>query len=415
MFKIEIKKWTIFDFTLVLQLTYSIWTHYLKAIIPIGNSYIEQLSTIFMIALMCLSLLTYGINRCSDIFAVYGFVIVLFVLTYLFNADLRPYFFNADWGISRVYVVSGGIWAYLTFRLVDDGNQLFKDLRSVAYIYFIYRLLSLVEMLREGSWYIQNNQGVYIHSQYNMGFGYAMITVCAVFACSWIGRKKISDLIIAIVSALCAFFWGSRGALICLVVLLFLVFYIRQKNEEIGRKFIVYAILVAVLLLIYTFSDYILMAINGIASNFGISSRNLELLLSASITDSNGRETIYSLVIDKITDIFPFGLGAYGDRMVVMPYYAWGYSHNIILEMTVSFGFMGIAFLVWLVIYIKKRLDMESSYIGCLIILIPLSVKLLLSDSFWFYWVFWALLAVCHNITIEEKSKVLFDDKEANL
>lgn len=412
MFKIKIKKWTIFDITLVLQLTFSIWTHYLKVIIPFGSSYIELLSVVLIVALMLLSIYSSGINNCKDIFAVYAFVILLFAFTYIFNKSLRSYYFASNWGIERVFTVNGGIWSYLTFRLVGNGKQLFKDLKRVAYIYFIYRLLTLIEMLQEGSWYIQNNQGVYVNTQYNMGFGYAMITVCAIFICSWLERKKESDLIIAIISAVCAFFWGSRGALVCLIVLLFLAFYIHEKDKNDRRKLIRYSCLVVMVLLVYMFSDYIIWGINSLAGMLGINSRNLELLLSSAITDSNGRETIYSLVIEKIKNVFPFGLGAYGDRMVVMPYYAWGYSHSIILEMTVSFGLLGIVYLVWLVIYVKKQLCNISSFTNCLIVLIALSAKMLLSDSFWFYWVFWAILAVCYNVSHEKKDNKILAHKK---
>ena len=76
--------------------------------------------------------------------------------------------------------------------------------------------------------------------------------------------------------------------------------------------------------------------------------------------------------------------------------YAWGYSHNIALEMIASFGFLGIVFLLIIAVLSYKAIfrNEDETWRSIFILFFCCSVKLLVSDSFWFLPYFWARFAV---------------------
>ena len=70
------------------------------------------------------------------------------------------------------------------------------------------------------------------------------------------------------------------------------------------------------------------------------------MLLNGEITDDHGRAEIARLSWDGIAKQGFFGMGPFGCRTIIAPYYNYGYPHNIFLEFILDYGWvLGILFL----------------------------------------------------------------------
>ena len=129
------------------------------------------------------------------------------------------------------------------------------------------------------------------------------------------------------------------------------------------------------------------------------------MLLKGSFSASNGRDRIWNAVIDAIRSGGPFGYGMFGDRPFVAPLHIAGYSHNLILELLVSFGVFGVVIVAYIIkdavkmLFVCKDDDWKEIYL----ILFVGSCKLLLSFSFWYIWEFWAAAAVAYKYGVVQK------------
>ena len=96
-----------------------------------------------------------------------------------------------------------------------------------------------------------------------------------------------------------------------------------------------------------------------------------------------------------------YGYGVYGERNIVYNLgIRWGYSHNIFLELLVSFGWLiGSIIIIVMVIgivhfFVKvKNKDERLLFV----IFLTLSFELLLSNTLWLHVAPWALMALYVN------------------
>ena len=123
----------------------------------------------------------------------------------------------------------------------------------------------------------------------------------------------------------------------------------------------------------------------------------------------SGREKVYEIILGKIIESPIIGWGIYGDRYFLNLIVQGGsaYSHNVLLELCVSFGMFGLSFFSWIV-YRSVRIFRENSHLSNRILVmigIGGSMSLLFSLSFWNQPMFWVLLAILINGKIEMKAE----------
>ncbi len=153
--------------------------------------------------------------------------------------------------------------------------------------------------------------------------------------------------------------------------------------------------------LIYTNYNTILTKISG------VNSRAISMLVEGTFTADNGRNEIYKLAIDAIKHVPFLGYGAYGDRQFIAPYFYWGYSHNIVLEFIIDFGWIfGVLFLAILFyLCVKAVIKAKGNQVAVVAILIGANAKLFISDSFWSYPYFWMLVGYITYIMYADKKE----------
>lgn len=207
--------------------------------------------------------------------------------------------------------------------------------------------------------------GRVVFESYNMGFSYGLlIPMLSLYI-----RKNFWSVIASFFMFLMIIALGSRGAAVIFVCYLLYDFLINNK------RFFFYFILVGigVFLLIPYFIDFL--------SNLGVTSRTLSLLLSGQMDSDSGRGYIYQWCIEKLMQFPLFGLGLFGDRVIL----SGSYCHNIFLEIAINFG-IPLAILIifglfiWIVIQYFRFMPENRGFLA--MILLAVLIKLFVSGSY---------------------------------
>lgn len=394
-------------------------------------------------ALLGLLLLISIINKIKkkDLDTLFYFVLFLFaiviltILTMILNPSTKSWILSFNHGLLiKTFDPRKGIFAALIILLVSENSRMIRNLKITSILMFFYLSFQIILYYLNGSWinyYMLRDESLVL-MPYNMSLGYEMIFVALIFFALALREKKKQYAILGLVSFFLSFYFGSRGIVIPLITFVFLsLLFGSNKSDKIQiLKWTLFGVCLATLLILVinnwpektsliqengshnptTISSSETNKIknsNDKSSSGGIENRNIKMLMSNSFTESNGRDKIWLIAWKAIKDKFPLGYGVYGDRPFIGPRFRWGYSHNFFLEMVVSFGIFGGLAVVALGYLVLKYLinPRYRNYRFVLILLLAMNSKLLISDSFWHYNFFWALLAYILFIETKEVRK----------
>ena len=373
-----------------------------------------NLSFIIVFALLLFLYLCSYKNAIFDLIVpviVYLIVFLVFFFTSLIHPEYESWFTHPLYGIgSAIINPRAALWAFLIVWLIKDERRLFIDLKVVAWVGLIFYGLQFVAAFRRGYWVEIDVNGEIEQLEYNLEFGYdVLFPVAFMGANAFLNNKKIYYIPYAI-GVMMILFGGSRGALLWAIALFPLMIPFKWRNmNTLGRilfsGFIILLIAFAGIVLL-RFDAFISLA-SSVFSKIGISSRTLTALLEGTISDDNGRGEIYKMALELIRNGGLFGWGVYGDRYVIGNKFKWGYSHNLFLELFVSFGYVGGAVLCILlivgIIKLYRICDNKRRQI-VFMTFFATAFKLMLSNSFWYSEAFWALLAIMIMWKKEQKT-----------
>lgn len=342
--------------------------------------------------------------------AIFALVVIVFLLSLVFNPELSQFYFRKDYGIGPVFRPDGAIYAFLLFSLVDDPKELKRVMLKAAYVMFVFQVVVVfLPAMMRGYWIDIAPNGSEMHVRYSLSFGYDMLFPLMVFLTEGLERHSIVHYVLAAVSMLLIITNGGRGALVVLMVFLVLLVVIRiiDQRTTAFKKIVLIVAIGIVLTGCYFLLDDIIAALINFLTNRNISSRSLEMFMNGSFSSSNGRDRIWNAVKEAILHEGPFGYGMFGDRPFVVPIHIAGYSHNLFLELLASFGVIGAGVIVYIIsdavrmILFCKDEDWRRVYV----VLFSCACKLMLSFSFWYSWEFWAAAAVAKNYRNLQKKK----------
>lgn len=341
------------------------------------------------------------------LFFAYLYILVLAsVLTsIIINPELYHFFTRSYYGISRMIFPNCAIFAFLFFYIQDNPKYTLNVVIKYSYIYFAYQVIvNLIPALLRGFWIDIGPNGEDLIFRYNLSFGYAIAFPTMIFLFKFIRDKKIYDLVLFILGLFCVLTQGNRGSLLIIIIYIFLYYLKIFRNSN--KKLFKISLLILVLLLVYFYMESILNFLLNLFNDYGYQSRNIEKIINGSFTSSNGRDFIWGEVLNTIKKIWPMGLGTFGDRPIVAPIHIAGYSHNIFLELLVSYGIIG---MLLILIIFSKLIYMiffcnDDDWYYLYIIMLSCSAQLLLSQSFWYIWQFWATVAISLNYIKKKKS-----------
>lgn len=368
-------------------------------------------------------------------FTIFFGLLFLTSLSYYYHDEIGYWLVEKDFGfLIKVFNVRDSISALLVILLVDDKKQLLKGLEIIAYINAVYILAQILIFYKVGDWsnYFVTFEGG-LGSSYNMNLGYDLIFISFIFLATFLKNpKKILNMILSIITMSYAIVFGSRGVLVLIIAFLFLylVFFFGElkKDKRIRYLSIVLVGVFILTLLLPKVNKYFIEKNKAKFENmteeelikyeeeygevdeskFDVDEkpRNLEMIKQGDFFESNGRFTIWKYGFEAFKDSPIIGRGVFGDRPYVGKHYVWGYSHNIAVELAANFGIVGIAFGIYMVVlliytFIKK--DRDTKYL--FLIFSAMLSKLLLSDSFYFSYIFWAVIGLLYLTHFDKRRK----------
>ncbi len=216
-------------------------------------------------------------------------------------------------------------------------------------------------------------------SEGNMSSSYHLLPhVCLVIAAT-LSKINVVNLLGSIVGVITIFSFGTRGPIFCILFLILAYIFI-YKN--IRKNMFFYILTIALILYIMFFYDDILKLLLSLIERWGMSTRVLDILLYGDILDSNGRDIIQGKLLEAVKDNW-FGYGIAGDRAI-----AGAYSHNILIELLVSYGIvlgtiifvLPIFFTIKILLRRRKEQSIETGFILALIA--ANYIKLFMSGSY---------------------------------
>lgn len=366
-----------------------------------GSSLYDAAYNCFFVVCLILYATIYKGKKLYSSIICYSIIALLFIVTIVIHPEYEEWYFDRVYGIQvQFFRAVGGIWAFLVVSLEKDREEMLRHLRLAAWILFIYLSFKFAAAQVRGYWIGYDNEYRQIKDTYNLGFGYEMLFPVLFFGAEgFLNRKKLNYIPFAI-GTFEILFGGSRGAIVWIpFAFLLMIPYSWKSMTKKQRSITSLLIMVSLPLAYLIFVHYteILNAISNYLIRTGHASRTVLMLLSGDFAEGNGRDLIYRMVFDRIREGGWIGNGVFGERIVVGQRFRWGYAHNLFLEIYAAFGYLGgTAVSLWLILEVVKtarRCKTTADQIVFITFLCT-SMKLMLSDSFWYNRAFWALLAI---------------------
>lgn len=233
-----------------------------------------------------------------------------------------------------------------------------------------------------------------LSSSYSMGYANSMILptntlIYAIFEKKSKPIIKLMYLALAAANVISVMAYGSRGALLAILVLmLILCFKLLKRKTDI----IIVSIIASMLLVCVAFYKQIFEALYNFVLQLGYYSRTLYLMY-ADLAHDSGRSQIWGAVISDIGKNPFIAHGVNGDYTV-----AGIYSHNIALELIHSLGILfGLIALLFIAYKIIRTVFSNNTPYNSVRTLIMFSFfpVCLFSLSVWSSMYFWLWLVIC--------------------
>lgn len=387
------------DILLFYFFTLPIWRDFVFSHLP-GGSYFG--SFLGLVALVAVTLVKQyrSLNRLIDVFLLYLVIILLFVFKFWGNPDMSEWI-DRLYGLKSV-ITWGAPLGYIVIRLQYDFNRMMNVLKHTGLVLAIYYAWKSLEVITTGYWTIVQFD-VERHSTSNMSWSYGVLMAICFLSIYLLKDKKKIVLLPMILGVIGILIYGSRGTIICLVIgIVLLVLFFHEGKMTWKNYLLIFAIAAA---LIFLLSDNGLLMISTLLQNKGVSSRFIDSMVGFKFSNfeetSNGRWIIWITVLDLIKNGPFYGYGVYGERNAVYSLgMKWGYSHNIFLEILVSFGWLfGSIIIIFAVVQIVRffRSSKNADEKLVFILFLTIGFELLLSNSLWLQCAPWVLMALVTN------------------
>lgn len=284
--------------------------------VPFLSSFSAQVPLILIIAALVFSL-SYIIKHIK----------VIDVLLYLLIAGL--YLFSKERNVENAEALEYYLIPFLLMSVPYYFAGLSWDLRKLwRFMYYV----SLLSIFLKGV-YTFFMGGTETLENESMTAAYSLLPHLLFIIWFAISRKRIIDMAAVVAGILLLFAFGNRGTLVISVLFAFFCFYQLVSSQKRNRNLMWLAGGLSVVLIAVFFSG-ITDSIFSFLNSTGASVRVFEKSQTDGFFSSEGRLDIFYVVLPAIANN-PFGLGIAGDRLLGVIY-----SHNIILEFLISYGWV---------------------------------------------------------------------------
>ena len=305
------------------------------------------------------------------------------------------------------FLVFASVAALLAIHDLSITN-VFENLTLIYTLYFVmYYALIRHRFLNSGEDY---------YYMYSMGIAYSMTTIVYLAIICYFFRRDIQsrnefkpflyiDAIIAL--ALILLDCRSRGSVLCIVISLVLLLLMRVKGLK--KLPIVIILGIGTAVCVHYFLPFIVW-LNSFLNRHDIYIAALGKVIYLNTAQGgllNGRGLYYSLAVRKIKENIFFGHG-----VGYFETFGMGYVHNLLLDILLSVGVIGLIFIGGFFIYYSYRIMFHSKKIiqAYMILLFFVGIFILLfSSSLWLYPPFWAFFFGMINISQRDNARVYFE------
>lgn len=392
-------------------LTFMIWKNILFSRLPAG----WILATGVLVILILTSYFKYRheISKYWDVLALYLLITILFTVKFVGNPDMEPWI-ERDYGLISV-VSWGGVFGYAVIRIQRGIPRIIKCLKITGVILLIYYSLQSLEVIKNDFWTYEQF-GITKITTSNMSWSYGVLSAVCYISLFYFIDKKIIVFPIMALSLFGILLYGSRGTLIAFTIgVVFLILFYNDKRMPI-KSYILLIIFAG--LAFYALSDSGINAISRFFTEHGLSSRFIDSLthFTAFEDTSNGRALIWLTVSNLIVNGPFYGYGVFGERNAVYGVgMRWGYSHNIFLEILVSFGWLFgsiiiVALLIQIIRFLKSSDHRNEKLV--FVLFLTISMELLLSNTLWLHSGFWIMFGLLNNHFSHKKNGTIYKYQE---
>lgn len=373
--KILLNKEKINSFLIVLFVFMSSVTMPIKSLM--GNGAIVWIITIVGIGT------SFFINR--KINKNYLFFVIISLILILLNILSVNY---------KVLVISQGV-EFIKFGLIPLYLSLNKfDYDSFISYWYKFSIVNFIVLV----FYIPsviNNKVNYM--VFGVSLVYSFVGVIAYFYFK--NKFKILNLLIAITILVLIFIFGNRSSLlICISIWIFIKLYrIKDNLKKIFILFFITIISISVYINIYD----VLKSINMFLQKLGIKSYSISKYLMAIdkglIESASGRNNLVNLSVDIIKN------NTFKIHGLKYFTYITGeiYPHNLILDLSITFGLLGCIFIIFWLIYLIFKVryikNINFKILLCEIIILEF-LWLFLSGTFMEESLFWIIIGILIQI-----------------
>lgn len=234
-----------------------------------------------------------------------------------------------------------------------------------------------------------------------MVFSYNMLLATTILFLLAFREPKAKRWIFAIIGLAFIFVAGSRGALVSLLISIFVYLFFFSGFDTSKRTFIL-ILGILVVSIFFLQMNNMLSLLAKVLDGLNIESRTIEMALEESFTNDSGRFELQQKVLEKVNI---FGYGFFGDRYILEGRYV----HNLFLELLCDFGiivgsFLSIAYVV-IVFKALRRADNKWKLLLCALLSVG-CFKMMFSGSFLNQEPgLYVLIGLCMNDNIFEKKE----------
>lgn len=319
------------------------------------------------------------------------------VLAYIINC-LRIYpeygiYYHETNGVAALVLTGfSSFFALLYFGLYYDESSIKDAMYYTAIINLIINILKLR--------YLFSQSASFLEYGYDMDYGYKVLFSCIVFLSVFLHTGKKIPIILSGVCLILLLLYGSRGPILCIITYVFLYYVLfRFKEYDKKKKTKIVLLFVSFCVIAYVYYTFISPMID--VSRLP---RTVRAIVNVNYSDgtNESRKMIQGRVMDVINNNGFWGSGMLSDQAYVG---VGRYSHNIFLEMQVTFGRIpGLiisALLIWRTIRHLREKRISDTTKNIYVIFLSLCVRLMVSYSFWYDPNFWCLIALGNTISYQ--------------
>ena len=312
---------------------------------------------------------------------------IVFIVSFFFAKDENVF---GQVGLTLIRWCIPLFFLGAAIRNVDDLEEKIK-VASILILGFTY--ISI---------FVTKSSGNVVEA-YSQDVGYQSSIPFVIFLSDYLIKRKIGDLIGAVLAFFAVLMGGARGPLLCIAIAFFMLWICLGKFD--GKSSVVsFVVLVVFSILALVFYQDVLLMLISLFEKFGVSTRILMGLVENSIADDSSRSTLRNFALDYAKQHILLGTGVINDRKLIYDnltinsnktVYGY-YCHNFFFENLMQFGLVPgvIICAIWLktIFSPMRRFNPNTLIIVATVMVAAGFLPLLVSYSYTTYQYFFLLI-----------------------